>query len=149
MSMPRKERFIKGYQPSYTAMLTQVATEVARLRINGGDVWRYAKALDTLLSIMPFEVKRRVKEKVRRQIGVNGVTPTIYEVATMIFNECLESINRDKPRSYWKDKEEACLSEVEVALDSFFDIMFTEADMLGLWLIVQGVQVGGEMAVQE
>jgi len=145
--MVRRVRQIKGYQPSYTALLTRVADDVVKAKMmaseNPDTVFTYAEALDSLFMILPKEAKTEVR-KLMRRIS-NGEYQLISELARAVFRECKEKVEAEAPKAYWYDKERLCMSELKTDLDRLFDYMFTLADSVGLWLVVGEVEVGGEV----
>ena len=132
-------RTIKGYQPSYISIITETALRAINAKIEASRnpllVYDYAEAIDALVSILPVDIKRELKQK-------HGIDVDV------VVEEALSSCRRD-PYAHPYVNDVRCLREVKRDLDDLLRVVFDIAHRKGLFVVEQAIQYSSEGGGEE
>ena len=129
----RRQRTIRGLQPSYISVITDTALQAIRAKIaaarNPFATYMYAEALDALIAILPPEVKKDLSN---------------YDVDVDTVLEEARSKCRPDPDNHPYVNTVQCLRLIKRDLDKLIRIVFDLAHRRGLFLLEREVIMGSE-----
>ena len=119
---------VRGLQPGYISVVAEAAMQAVRAKIEAARnpllTYDYAEAIDSLLSVMPPEVKRILA---KHEIDVDNVV-----------SSALGKCERDEFAHPYVN-EVRCLREVKRDLDKLLRLVFDAAHRVGLFVVEKEV----------
>ena len=130
----RLKKEVRALQPGYIAVISEVALQALRAKIeaarNPFAAYEYAEALDALISILPPEAK----QDITKRLGID---------VDVVVQEALQSCERDEFAHPYVN-EARCMRRVKEDLDKLLRVVFDVAHRRGLFVIEKEVTMSRE-----
>ena len=133
--MASKFRTVRALQPGFIAVISEVALQALRAKIQASRdpfaAYDYAEALDALISILPPEAK----QDVTKRLGVD---------VDIVVQEAMAGCE-DDPHTHPYINSTRCLRRVKEDLDKLLRVVFDIAHRRGLFVVEREVLASREL----